>query len=588
MRWTPMLACAVASLSQPALAAEVSPLTASVDRTQISLQEEALLTITIDGHSHAQIKLPALPDFNVHERGSSRQMQLINGSMSSQVAYHYALTPTHLGTFVVGAVEAQIGKKTWHSAPFQIVVTQATMAHQETGDAFLTADVSETSPVVGQQVIYTWRLLRRVHVANGQITLPAFEGFSHQDLGSQKDYKTLINGQQYDVVEIRKALFAEESGALVIDGSKLSIDMAISGNGHNGGIAGHPLTNLLGQVRSRNVTLTTPPLTVNVRALPKPPADTTHLVGHFTLDAHLASTTLQVGDSTTLTLTVRGDGYIPSVLEPQLPEMPNIKFYNDKPETEVHIEQDKLVGSRTFRKALVPIAPGTLELAPIHLVYFDPATQSYQTASTPIYVIHVAPNPKAPPVPAVAAAPAHAPVQKMDVKVLHDDILPLFRRHEALLPRYSMAEKLGLGLLFALPPAIFVAVWLGHRRRLLAQDVVTQRRRKAYKRSLQAVDSMAVALKEAQRTQAAALGSRALREFLGDRLGLEGLALTPNEARRLLAAQGVPASVCVTVEGLLQRLEAAQYGATSMGTPGGDEAQEMRDVLGQLHKQLPV
>jgi hypothetical protein len=584
---TMMPVCLCMSLAHQALAADASPMTASVDRTQISLQEEAIFTITIDGHSHAQVKLPALPDFNVHERGSSRQMQFINGAMSSQVAYHYALTPTRIGTFVIGAVEAQIGKKVWHSSPFQIVVTQASMAEQDAGDAFLTADVSETNPMVGQQIIYTWRLLRRVHIANGQITLPTFEGFSHQDLGGQKDYKTLINGQQYDVVEMRKALFAEESGQLTIDGSKLSVDVAVSGNGRNSGIAGHPLTNLLGQVRSRNVTLSTPPLTVNVRALPQPTADITHLVGHFTLEAHLGHTSLQVGDSTTLTLTVRGDGYIPSVVEPQMPDLPNVKFYSDKPETQMHVEQDKLVGSRTFRKALVPIAPGTLELPPISLPYFDPSTQSYQTASTPIYVIHVAPNPKAPLAPAAPTAPAQAPVQKLDIKVLHDDILPLFRNHDALLPRFSMAQRLALGLLFGLPPALFFGLWLYHRQKQAAKDVVAQRRRNAYKRSLQAIEQMAQALTALEPTKAAALGSRALREFLGDRLGLEGLALTPNEARRLLQAQGVPASLCVTVEGLLQRLEAAQYGAALMGTSGTDEAQQMRDVLLDLHKQLP-
>ena len=63
---------------------------------------------------------------------------------------------------------------------------------------------------------------------------------------------------------------------------------------------------------------------------------------------------------------------------------------------------------------------------------------------------------------------------------------------------------------------------------------------------------------------AARLASRCLREFIGDKLNLEGSALTPGEAGEKLRSRGVPEELSAEVRRRLERLEAAQFGAAEI------------------------
>jgi hypothetical protein len=587
MRGALIFAAAACLAAAPAAQAAREPtVSATVERNTIGLQEELILTVTVDDSRRAQVHLPPLPDFTVHERGQSTQVQIINGSMSTQVNLTYALTPSRVGTFVIGPVTASVGSTSVHSTAFEVHVTAAPTAPADSGDMFITAEVSNLSPVVGEQVLYTWRFFRRVRAANGHVALPeAVEGFIVRDAGPQHESVAHIDGQRYDVTQMQRSLFAQQAGPLTIPGSRLDVDVEEHTGSH--GVPGNPLTDIFGRVRHRTRTLATPPLTVTARPLPQAPPDFTDLVGHFTLEAQLAQDHVQVGDSTTLTVALRGDSFIERAPEPALGDVPGLKVYGDKPVIESHVTPSGIAGSKIFKKALVPVRAGDLSIPALRLTYFDPTTHSYQTAETPALVLHAQPNPHMPDVPQ-AATPAPV-VHKQDVKLLHDDILPPYRRLDALRPSFALGEQLALGTLAGLPALVYSMAWLLQRRRTLAQDVAGRRRRLALKQALARANAMQQAL--AHNTgvaEAATLGSRALREFLGDRLGTEGRSLTPYEARRLVLAQGVTAPVGLTVEGLLQRYEAAQYGAAHLSTPGTDAAQELRDLLKQLHRVLPA
>ena len=85
-------------------------------------------------------------------------------------------------------------------------------------------------------------------------------------------------------------------------------------------------------------------------------------------------------------------------------------------------------------------------------------------------------------------------------------------------------------------------------------------------------------------TERAQLASRVLREYIGDKLGVEGTALTPEEVDQRLREKGVADDLVKETHGLLDRLEAFQYGASAI--EAGSLADQLDSLVGRLEKQV--
>lgn len=560
-------------------------ISATVDQTEVSLQDDITLTVTIEGSRHAQPILPPMPDFTVHEGSQSTHIQSINGRMSTQISFTYTLLPKRIGTFVIGSVQTEVNHQHLHSEPFQITVTQAPSEAARNDDIFITTDLSETKAFINQQLTYTWRLFRRVRIGDARMSLPSFDNFIVHDLAGQHDYKTQINGQQYVVTEIKKALFPQELGAQKLASSHIQVEVATSSDTHNR--MRTPFGDLLGTRAYHTRRLVSPEISLDVVPLPPAPPDYFDLVGQYQIDSSLSATNVQIGDSVTLTVGISGAGAIESIPDPGLPEISGLKTYNDRPTTTVRVEGSQIVGQKIFKKALVPTQIGDLEVPAISMTYFDPKTQSYQTTMSPKHTLHVTTNARL-----TDAQPQHVTttpkaVQKTDIAVLHDDILPLYRRPDALVPPNNSRHT---GWIFATiwltTPLLALLDRLGRRLRNARKDTKRQRKRLALRRALTQCDAMEQALSQQKFSDAAALGSRAIRSFLGDRLDLEGMALTVHEVRDILSMRGLPASVCLNIEGWLQKCDAAQYGSLDLGADGAHTVAQLRDMLKELNRLL--
>src|SRR5277367_815987 len=79
---------------------------AQLDRPQIALNEQAVLTLTISGASSdlPQPQLPGLVDFQVTNAGESQNFEWINGKASASVTYSYVLTPLKEGHLTIPSI----------------------------------------------------------------------------------------------------------------------------------------------------------------------------------------------------------------------------------------------------------------------------------------------------------------------------------------------------------------------------------------------------------------------------------------------------------------------------------------------------
>ncbi|MCY3970704.1 MAG: hypothetical protein OXG74_12275, partial [Acidobacteria bacterium] len=84
----------------------------------------------------------------------------------------------------------------------------------------------------------------------------------------------------------------------------------------------------------------------------------------------------------------------------------------------------------------------------------------------------------------------------------------------------------------------------------------------------------------------AAEASGIVRRYVGDKLGLEGSALTPSEAETALVLAGVDGAVAARCRTQLEQLEAAQYGLAAVAGGGGLAAETSTEGLSDLIKTI--
>ncbi len=295
------LACLVGL--RAGIMASAAQIVATIDRPEATVEDQLQLTVVIEGSRGAEPVLPEIPQFEVYPRGQSTQMRFINGRMSSSVTYNYLLVPKATGVIQIGPVTAEVDGEILASQPFQVSILEASAQPQQQRDLFITSRVSTTNPFVGQEVIYIWRFYRRVRIGDARLEPQEFQGFLVEDLGEVREYQTTVNGVEYLVSEIRKALFPQEVGSLVIPASRLTCEVLVRNSRRSRSL----MDDFFGSSSTATKVLRSARIEIEVRPLPSPPDGFSGLVGSFTIDASMSKQQLKVGESATLRLTVSGE-----------------------------------------------------------------------------------------------------------------------------------------------------------------------------------------------------------------------------------------------------------------------------------------
>lgn len=582
---------ALLSTSASIRAADVS-ITATVDKNEASLDDYIILQLAIEG-TREEPELPDMPAFKIQSRGSSSQVSIINGKMSSKIEYTYMLYPRKAGVFTIGPFTITPGGQTFKSNQITLSITKAQQEQRqekESGDIFVSAQVDNENPFLNEQIICTFLFCRRVKVANASLTeLPSFEGFVTEDLGKPREYQKVINGQQYVVTEIKKALFPVKTGVLEISPFTLQCDMVVQKRRGRGGFR-DPFfdDSFFGFNETVPKTFRTSPVTVMVKQLPAEgrPSDFKNLVGSFTLSSELNKNSLQVGESTTLTLTLTGTGNLKNVSTIEIDGLDNFKVYDDKPVFEQSVSGGKVGGKLVIKKALVPLTAGSLKIPQVALSYFDPASGTYKKAAGSAYTLAVAPSQDKEKMNLVAS-PALSESTKREIKVLGQDIMPVHTTHEALAGAAASPLSLLNIVLFFLPIGLFIFVFSFQKaRQKAAADTGGGRSRKAYATFTR---ELASAKKLIHRDDAAfyQAASKALRDFIGDKLNIAGGALTARELPQVLSDAQVPAEACSEAARLLDVFDSAQFGFKKSSAQEKDAAwKALKQIARTLDKKI--
>ena len=559
-------------LASPA-SAQDSPISAEVDYTQASIEQELTLTVTVAGSLN--MPEPDLPPIEwARVSGPTRVPLLIsvNNVTSSQVLNYYRLQPTDLGKHTIGPISVEIGGQTYETDPIDVEITRAGtgrasprpaptpfvipgLSPAEEQDAFLvSAEVDNPSPYLGQQVTYSFRYLSILgFFARPQgYEPPEFTGFWHREDPFWREIRDIVGTRRYRGMEVNTLIFPAVEGAVTIEPSSISVPPSVYRSGR---------------------TLETNPVELEVRPLPDGgPDDFRGAVGDYRVAARVTNGAAAVNEPLTLTLYITGRGNLEALTDPALPELAGWRSFDGESAANTQVTDGELVGARIVERVYVPTAPGEFTIPAIPFSFFDPFAEQYRTIMTEPIPLTIAPSlgQEAPPL-----LSDRDEVERLGSDIRHIKPVPGELRPAATPVTGDFVYRLG----WAAPLAVLAAaaglkLYRGRRR-----DPVTSRRRSAYRNAMKAMDLAAGGALPSDNAGAV------LSAYLGDVLGQGVAGMTQAELAETLAEHGADDPLVSRVLDALSLSEDAKF------APGIDPAEdglveEVRRLLADLEREI--
>ncbi len=548
--------------------AQTPSVTASVDRTDLTLTDVLTLTLRIEGVSNVH-PLPQAPVIDgLILVGSERRSQqnFVQGTLSAHFEFKFMYQPIRTGSIAIDPVNVILDNVVHVTQPITVNVTGASPTSQQRAftspqpsnlvgqDFFAEAEVDDQTPYIGQQITYTLRFYSANVFARPIYDAPDFAGFWNPGKSSEDEGVADVAGRSYKVTEIDTILFPTLAGDLKIEPTNVSV---------RGGLLGSMVTEY-----------PTPQIDLKVRPLPGNEPDAfTGAVGRYSMSAEVDADTVELGEPLTLTLRVSGEGNMESLPAPIWPSVPGWRAIDNDAPYQMSIADGKVQGLRSFERVFIPSASGNHVFPPIEYAYFDPHIEEYITLTSQSFPVEVLPDPNSAPIePLISSEDEEEPV--LDIRYIKPAPGSLGRSERPL-----MTNGVFWGLwLTPLAGIVAIASWLMYTRRRAVPERIGGPTR--------ARDTVLARLANIEPGASAAdVAATALHGYLDVRLGISTVGLPSEEISCLLNQRGVSSDTSDLLVTLLERLEEMRF-APRAAADSEEVGQDVEDVVRKLDQEL--
>ena len=274
---------------------------------------------------------------------------------------------------------------------------------------FVKVQVDKNTCYVGEPIVATYKLYSRLSSESRVTKRPSLNGFSVYDMvdpSSDPVSVERLNGKDFTVHIIRKTqLIPLQAGSIDLDPVEVENTVHfVKGTGNRETRrSGNSLRDLLDQMNDEanlgpevdeNVTLDTKPVTITVKPLPEEnkPAGFSGAVGNFSVESSLASNSITAQDENTLHVVVKGKGNLPVFAAPPITWPDSITAFDATAKEEVNKTVSPMTGTKSFDYVFTPRRAGVFTIPAVNFSWFDPATQTYRTATTKPLDLQVSPT----------------------------------------------------------------------------------------------------------------------------------------------------------------------------------------------------
>ncbi|MEG5263743.1 BatD family protein [Pseudomonas sp. JDS28PS106] len=377
-----------------AVSSHAADLTASVDRTRLLVGETVELTLeTTDFTQFGKPDLSVLDaDFEVRDSRQLNRLTTLDGTTEATTRWIITLLPRRTGSVVIPVL--QLGELKSQPVTLQVVQGDSQEPATELAPVFIEATLDQDSTYVQAQAVLTLRIYHSVSLFDDSSMTPLqIPEARIEKLGDSRTYEKLINGVRHGVIEMRYAIYPQQSGVLIIPPQVFTATL-VQTPGENPQQNANPFgpqPGRLVRVSSAQVPLTVKPKPADYPAnVPWLPARSLTLEERWSPEPGNS----QVGDSLTRTLVLKAEGQAGSQLPP-LPatDVAGLRRYPDQPQLNNLASERGLIGTREEREALVPGRAGAIELPAVDITWWNTHEDHLEHTSLPARTLQVAANP---------------------------------------------------------------------------------------------------------------------------------------------------------------------------------------------------
>lgn len=517
--------------------------------------------------------------------------QIINNQRTSSVSTTYTciLMPKKEGTFELEPATVKIGNSEYKSNAVTIKVLPPNQAAQGGGisseNVFLRMIVSNLSVYEQEGFLVTFKLYTNIETREvNDAKFPEFEGFLAQDIDI-KDHPGILenyNGINYQTIIIKQTvLFPQRSGKIEIEGGKVRVILRIRNQNRSRGFFDSlfDYQDVAREVFSQ-------PATIDVKPLPSgKPASFSGAVGSYTVSSDINKTELTANEALTVKLSVKGNGNIKLLKNPEVKFPNDFEVYDPKVDnSNIRVSAAGVNGTKTIEYMAIPRYAGDFEIPAVNFSYFDPKAGVYKTLSTNPFRIHVEKG---------EGGGADAPVvsnytNRESVKFLGKDIryIKVGKAHFVSNKEIFFGSFLYV-MAYLMIAVLFIVFFIIYRKQVKENsNIALVRTKKANKTAVRRLKQAEKLLKENKEEEFYEEVLRALWGYLSDKLNMPQSELTKENVAAELTKYGVDESLSNEFLEIVNTCEFARYAPVQASGAMDKLFTETIDAIGKMENTI--
>ncbi|MDR0304330.1 MAG: BatD family protein [Chitinispirillales bacterium] len=387
------------------LAVEVKSFKMTTNNTNIQNGDIVSIMAELLTDAAVSTDIPQFPqssDYSVlsvnKSQSSSTSISMINGKTTSDKT---------VTTRFLYQIQFNTQKSSINLAPLLVIIENRQVASN--GITFQIGEKKEEdSPVSvkflrerstiykGEQARLTVRVMVRSNT-NAQLTNDGYVGFLKilQDKLSQNFTLTplsnspenkheVINGVSHQVYDLVFNLVPLDTGKITIPSISIVYIIQERGGGRD------PFDGFFGfsSIRQKQAAAISPALTYNISDLPKPmPKNFTGIIGAVKLSGSLSRDSVPAGESITLNITMSGKMSSALMGDIELDKNPDLDIFPPERKISQDTTSTGVNTKKQYSWMIIPKKEGTFKIPGKEIIWFDPNSAAYKTASTGNFTI---------------------------------------------------------------------------------------------------------------------------------------------------------------------------------------------------------
>ena len=373
--------------------------TAVVDRSEVEIGQEVLLTVTVEASGNDAVRIfdPPLVGLEVQGTIDRSDVSVRDGILVRIATREVRLISTQVGVANIGSIRVEIGSSVITTDPIEISVSAATTASASALQPHINdmIEARQTPALTADEVLVeVWTTADTV-VLGDQVDVVVLAWFPREVRSRLRNPPTLqppllqgawtyqqgtpgaiavsrqVAGVWYDVYVHHQVVFPLTPGPFRIGSATVSYSLPLTYSFLSREVQHEP--------QSEPVELEVLPQPLDGRPTDFDGASASHL--EFVVDA--ADTQLTIGGAGTIVATLTGKGNVALWPEPRILWPEGVRVYPEAAEVDLETRDDGIWGTKTFRYLVVADSYGTHLIPEPTYLYFDPARRDYASLTTP-------------------------------------------------------------------------------------------------------------------------------------------------------------------------------------------------------------